>query len=75
MILVVIVKTLIWGDPVDGWPSLACIIIFVSGVQLFCIGILGQYLSKTYMETKRRPLYLVHEQSDKENGRPGTAGH
>ena len=75
MILVVIVKTLIWGDPVDGWPSLACIIIFVSGVQLFCIGILGQYLSKTYMETKRRPLYLVREQSDKENGRPGTAGH
>jgi glycosyltransferases involved in cell wall biogenesis len=75
MILVVIVKTLIWGDPVDGWPSLACIIIFVSGVQLFCIGILGQYLSKTYMETKRRPLYLVREQSDKENGRPGAVGH
>lgn len=64
MILVIILKTLIWGDPVSGWPSLACIIIFVSGVQLFCIGILGQYLSKTYLETKKRPIYIVREDSE-----------
>lgn len=63
MLLVVLFKTLIWGDPVTGWPSLACIILFVSGIQLFCMGILGQYLSKTYLETKRRPLYIVKERS------------
>jgi len=61
MIIVIIVKTLIFGDPVDGWPSLVCIIFLVSGVQLFCTGIIGSYLSKTYMETKNRPLYLIKE--------------
>ncbi|MBR4748733.1 MAG: glycosyltransferase family 2 protein [Abditibacteriota bacterium] len=61
MILVIIVKTLIWKDPVQGWPSLVCIVFFVSGVQLFCTGILGQYLAKTYMETKRRPAYIIKE--------------
>ena len=61
MILLIITKTLIFGDPTSGWPSLVCIIMFVSGVQLFCIGILGQYLSKTYLETKKRPIYLVEE--------------
>lgn len=60
-IIVIIVKTLIYGDPTSGWPSLACIILFVSGVQLFCLGIVGQYLSKTYMEVKKRPIYLVKE--------------
>ena len=60
-IILVIVKTLAFGDPVAGWPSLACIIFFVSGVQLFCLGIIGQYLSKTYLETKRRPIYIVKE--------------
>lgn len=64
MLAVVIIKTLVWGDPVSGWPSLACIIIFVSGVQLFCMGILGQYLSKTYLETKKRPIYIVKERSE-----------
>ena len=49
MIIVIILKTLIWGDPVNGWPSLACIIFLVGGVQLFCTGIIGQYLSKTYL--------------------------
>ncbi len=63
MILVIIVKTLIWKDPVQGWPSLVCIVFFVSGVQLFCTGILGQYLAKTYMETKRRPAYIVREKN------------
>lgn len=61
MIIVVIAKTLIWGDPVGGWPSLACIIFFIGGIQLFCIGIMGQYLAKTYSETKNRPIYIVKE--------------
>ena len=61
MIIVIIVKTLCFGDPVSGWPSMACIIFFVSGVQLFCIGIIGEYLSKTYLETKKRPIYIVRE--------------
>ena len=61
MIVVIVVKTLMFGDPVDGWPSLVCIIFLVSGVQLFCTGIIGSYLSKTYMETKNRPLYLIKE--------------
>lgn len=62
LILIIVVKTLLWGDPVGGWPSLVCIICMVSGVQLFCLGIVGQYLSKTYMEVKRRPIYLVKEE-------------
>lgn len=61
MIIVIIVKTLIFGDPTSGWPSLVCIMLLVSGVQLFCLGIVGQYLSKTYMEVKKRPIYLVKE--------------
>lgn len=61
MILIIIAKTLIWGDPVSGWPSTICIILFVGGVQLFSIGIIGQYLSKEYMEVKRRPIYIVKE--------------
>lgn len=61
MILVIIAKTLIWGDPVAGYPSLVCIIFLVAGVQTFCMGILGQYLAKTYLETKKRPVYIVKE--------------
>ena len=63
-IVVIIAKTLIFGDPTGGWPSLVCIIFFVSGIQLFCIGIIGQYLSKTYLETKHRPIYIVKETED-----------
>lgn len=66
MILVIIIKTLVYGDPVNGWPSLVCIIFMVSGIQLFCMGIMGQYLSKTYLETKNRPIYIVKETSDEE---------
>lgn len=62
MIVFIIVKTVVFGDPTTGWPSLACIVIFVSGVQLFCIGILGQYLA----ETKNRPIFLVEETNIKE---------
>ncbi len=61
LIVFVIVRTLIFGDPTSGWPSLVCIILMLSGIQLLCIGILGQYLAKTYLETKRRPLYLISE--------------
>ena len=61
-IVFIIVRTLIWGDPVGGWPSTICIICLVSGVQLLCLGIVGQYLSKTYMEVKQRPIYLVKEE-------------
>ena len=60
-VIVIIVKTLIFGDPTSGWPSLACIILFVSGIQLFCMGIIGQYLAKAYLETKNRPIYIVKE--------------
>ena len=62
IIVVTIVRKLLFGDPTSGWPSLVCIIMMVSGVQLFCLGIVGQYLSKTYMEVKRRPIYLVREE-------------
>ena len=60
-IIFVIVRRLIWGDPVDGWASLVCIITFIGGIQLFCMGIMGQYLSKTYLETKHRPHCIVAE--------------
>ena len=61
MIIVIIAKTLIFGDPTSGWPSMVCIIFFVSGIQLFCIGIMGEYLAKMYLEVKNRPIYLVRE--------------
>ena len=67
MILVIIFKTVMWGDPVGGWPSLACIIIFVSGIQLFFMGIFGEYLAKTYLETKKRPIYIVKETDSDDN--------
>ena len=60
-IIFIIVRTLIFGDPTSGWPSMVCIIIFIAGIQLLCMGILGQYMAKTYLETKKRPLYLVEE--------------
>lgn len=62
MILFIIVRTLVFGDPVSGWPSLVCIICLIAGVQLFCLGIVGQYLAKTYMEVKKRPIYLLKEE-------------
>ncbi|MBR1930622.1 MAG: glycosyltransferase family 2 protein [Lachnospiraceae bacterium] len=62
LIVFIIVRKLIFGDPVSGWPSLVCIILCTSSIQFFCIGIVGQYLAKTYMEVKRRPIYLVKEE-------------
>ena len=61
MIIVIIIKTLAWGDPVGGWPSMVCIMFFVGGIQLFCTGIIGEYLAKTYLETKKRPVYIIKE--------------
>ena len=65
-IIFIIVKTLTFGDPTSGWPSLACIIVFVSGIQLFSMGVIGQYLSKMYLEVKHRPIYIVKE-TEKDN--------
>lgn len=61
MILVIIFKTICLGDPTSGWPSLVCIIFMVSGIQMFSLGIIGQYLSKTYLEIKKRPLFFIKE--------------
>lgn len=61
MIIFIVTKTLIYGDPVSGWPSMVCIMLFVGGIQLFCIGIIGQYISKTYLEVKKRPIYIIKE--------------
>lgn len=61
MILIIILRKIIFGDPVAGWPSLACVIIFIGGIQLFCMGIIGQYLAKTYQEVKKRPHYIISE--------------
>lgn len=63
-ILVIVAKTVMYGDPTSGWPSLVCIIFMVSGIQLFSLGIIGQYLSKTYLEVKKRPIYIVRETSE-----------
>lgn len=61
LILIIIFKTLILGDPTSGWPSMVCIIFMVSGIQLFSLGIIGQYLSKVYLEIKQRPIYIIKD--------------
>ena len=66
MILVIIIKTLAFGDPVSGWPSMVCIMFMISGIQLLVMGIMGEYLAKTYLETKERPIYIIKESSDDE---------
>jgi glycosyltransferase involved in cell wall biosynthesis len=60
-VIVIVTRTLIWGDPVAGWPSLACIVLFIGGMQLFSVGILGEYMSRTYLEAKHRPVYITRE--------------
>lgn len=64
LIVFIICRTLIFGDPTSGWPSMVCIIVFIGGIQLFSVGIMGQYLAKTYMETKHRPIYISREESE-----------
>jgi len=66
-IVFVIVRQLVWRGSAYGWPSLVCIILLLSGIQLFCVGILGQYLAKTFSEVKGRPLYIVKEKSGEEH--------
>lgn len=65
-IIVIIVRTSVWGDPVSGWPSTICISLFISGIQLFCMGILGEYIAKMYMEIKNRPIYICQETNMKD---------
>ena len=65
-LLFIIVRRLIWGDPVAGWASTICVIIFIGGLQLFCLGIIGQYLAKTYMESKHRPHFIIAETNAQE---------
>ena len=70
-ILVIVARTLMFGDPVAGWPSTLCVILLLSGIQLFCLGLLGEYLSKTYLEVKKRPIYLCRETNlGEEDGTP-----
>lgn len=61
MIIFIIVRKIAFGDPTPGWPSMVCIILLIGGIQLLCIGIIGQYLAKTYLEVKNRPIYLIRE--------------
>ncbi|CAI3362032.1 glycosyltransferase family 2 protein [Enterococcus cecorum] len=61
----IVVKTLIFKDPTSGWPSLVCIILFIGGIQLLCLGIVGKYISKIFLETKKRPIYIVKERDKK----------
>ena len=65
-IIVIIVRQLIWQNSAFGWPSTICIMLLVGGIQMFCIGILGQYLSKTYLEVKNRPIYIIREDNIEE---------
>ena len=64
MVIVIVVRTLIFGDPTSGWPSMVSIILFLGGFQLFTIGILGKYIGRVFMETKKRPIYVVKEKSE-----------
>ena len=66
MLLIVVLKKLVIGVPVAGWASIVCIIIFIGGLQLFCLGIMGQYIAKTYMEAKNRPHYIVAQTNAEE---------
>lgn len=59
----IVVKTLVWGDSVAGYPTLACLLLLIGGSIQLSLGIIGQYLAKTYLETKQRPIYIVGESS------------
>lgn len=61
LMLIIIIRKLLYGNAVQGWPSLMCAVLLLGGIQLFSIGILGKYLDKTYMETKKRPIYITRE--------------
>ena len=63
LIIFIFIKTIIWGDPTSGWPSMVCIMSLIGGIQLFCLGIIGEYISKIYLESKNRPIYIIREES------------
>lgn len=65
-LLFIIIRRLVFGDPVAGWASTVCIIVFIGGIQLFCLGVIGQYIGRTYTETKRRPHYIISGSSEKD---------
>lgn len=65
-LLFIIIRRLVFGDPVAGWASTVCIIVFIGGIQLFCLGVIGQYIGRTYTETKRRPHYIISNSSEKD---------
>ena len=65
-LIFVFIRKLLFGDPVDGWASQVCIMLFIGGIQLFCLGIMGEYIAKTYMETKRRPHFIIAESNKKD---------
>ena len=63
LVVFIIVRTLVFGDPTSGWPSLMTVILFIGGFQLLTIGILGKYIGKVFTETKKRPVYIIKEKS------------
>lgn len=71
MIVFLVIKNLFWHDPVAGWPAMMCVIFLIGGIQLLCLGIIGQYLARAYMEIKHRPIYLLRSSSDEEDQMQG----
>lgn len=67
LMLFLVIKNIFWHDPVAGWPSMMCVIFFIGGVQLLCLGIIGQYLARAYTEMKGRPIYILRSSSDEED--------
>lgn len=74
MAVLVVIKTIIWGDPVAGFPTLICVVLFIGGIQLLTMGIQGQYMAKTYTEIKNRPVYLIKETEETMDENDGEAG-
>ncbi len=66
--MVIVIKTLCWGDPTTGFPTLSCLVLFIGGLQLLCLGVIGKYLANTYLEVKRRPIYILKESTIDQTG-------
>ena len=65
-LFVIVIRRTVFGDPVAGWASTVCVIVFIGGIQLFCLGIMGQYIAKTYLETKKRPHFIISETNEED---------
>lgn len=63
-VIFIVVRKIAFGDPVDGWASLVCLVVFAGGLQMFFFGIMGQYMAKMYLENKKRPVYIIDEELD-----------